>query len=260
MPPGGLSGARPGGSSGSVSIEWAGLGPELLLRLDRGLAEPLGSQLERELRAAIRSERLGAGERLPSSRELARELGVSGGWFRVLRAAARRRVPERPQRLGDTGGRRRRPRGTEIRRPARFAHAPQNRLPARSPGSDSFPRQDWMWAMREVSRTAPSHTFGYGDPRGSQRLREVLASYLRRVRGAVAIRIGSLSAPVSRRDSTWFRALARAGIRRPSPSRTPATPRITRPPVLGLNAIPVTVDELGIDVAQSARRVPARPS
>ena len=41
-------------------------------------------------------------------------------------------------------------------------------------------------AMREVSRTAPASALGYGDPRGAQRLRDVLAAYLRRVRGAVA--------------------------------------------------------------------------
>jgi GntR family transcriptional regulator/MocR family aminotransferase len=62
-----------------VSIEWAGLGPELLLRLDRQRPEPLRAQLEQELRYAIRSQRLAAGERLPSSRALARELGVSRG-------------------------------------------------------------------------------------------------------------------------------------------------------------------------------------
>src|SRR5919204_3765114 len=62
-----------------MPIEWAGLGPELLLRLDRERPEPLRSQLERELRDAIRSGRLAAGERLPSSRVLARELGISRG-------------------------------------------------------------------------------------------------------------------------------------------------------------------------------------
>jgi GntR family transcriptional regulator/MocR family aminotransferase len=41
--------------------------------------QPLRSQLEAGLREAIRSGRLRAGERLPSSRELARELGVSRG-------------------------------------------------------------------------------------------------------------------------------------------------------------------------------------
>jgi GntR family transcriptional regulator / MocR family aminotransferase len=62
-----------------VSIQWTGLGPELLLRLDRDAPEPLRVQLEEELREAIRSRRLAAGERLPSSRQLAKELGVSRG-------------------------------------------------------------------------------------------------------------------------------------------------------------------------------------
>ena len=62
-----------------MAIEWSGLGPELLLRLDRERSEPLRSQLEAGLREAIRSGRLQGGERLPSSRELARELSVSRG-------------------------------------------------------------------------------------------------------------------------------------------------------------------------------------
>jgi hypothetical protein len=36
-----------------MPIEWTGLGPELLLRLDRKLGEPIGAQLERALREAI---------------------------------------------------------------------------------------------------------------------------------------------------------------------------------------------------------------
>src|SRR5215468_4444401 len=62
-----------------MAIQWSGLGPELLLRLDRGGGRPLRSQLEDGLRQAIRTGRLAGSERLPSSRELARELGVSRG-------------------------------------------------------------------------------------------------------------------------------------------------------------------------------------
>ena len=50
-----------------MTIQWSGLGPELLLRLDRGSGQPLRSQLETGLRDAIRSGRLHAGERLPST-------------------------------------------------------------------------------------------------------------------------------------------------------------------------------------------------
>ena len=63
----------------AMAIQWSGLGPELLLRLDRGTDQPLRSQLETGLRDAIRDGRLQPGERLPSSREFARELGVSRG-------------------------------------------------------------------------------------------------------------------------------------------------------------------------------------
>ena len=62
-----------------MAIEWSGLSPELLVRLDRSAGQPLRAQLEASLRDAIRGGRLRAGERLPSSRELARELGVSRG-------------------------------------------------------------------------------------------------------------------------------------------------------------------------------------
>src|SRR5690242_7269503 len=62
-----------------MAIEWSGLSPELLIRLDRSAREPLRTQLETSLREVIRGGRLRAGERLPSSRELARELGISRG-------------------------------------------------------------------------------------------------------------------------------------------------------------------------------------
>src|SRR4051812_14248670 len=62
-----------------MAIEWSGWGPQLLLELDRGSATPLRSQVEHHLRAAIRSGRLAAGERLPSSRALAAHLSLSRG-------------------------------------------------------------------------------------------------------------------------------------------------------------------------------------
>ena len=62
-----------------MAIEWSGLSPELLVRLDRSAGVPLRAQLEAALRDAIRAGRLRAGERLPSSRELAHALGVSRG-------------------------------------------------------------------------------------------------------------------------------------------------------------------------------------
>ena len=54
------------------------------------------------------------------------------------------------------------------------------------PDLSSFPRTDWAWAVKQACIQAASADLGYGDPRGSSALREVLAGYLRRVRAAAA--------------------------------------------------------------------------
>jgi GntR family transcriptional regulator/MocR family aminotransferase len=61
-----------------MKVEGTTSGPELLLALDRS-AGALRGQLEQALRAAIRAGRLAPGGRLPSSRVLAADLGVSRG-------------------------------------------------------------------------------------------------------------------------------------------------------------------------------------
>ena len=61
-----------------MTVDWASGGPDLLVTLDSG-AGPLGIQIQDQLRAAIRDRRLGATERLPSTRRLAELLGVSRG-------------------------------------------------------------------------------------------------------------------------------------------------------------------------------------
>ena len=73
-----------------MAIEWSGLSPELLVRLDRSASQPLRAQLEASLREAIRDGRLRGGERLPSTRELARELGVSRGMVQDCYAITKR--------------------------------------------------------------------------------------------------------------------------------------------------------------------------
>ena len=50
---------------------------ELLLTVKRDGPGTLGTQIEEQLRAAIRDGALKAGARVPSTRDLARQLGVS---------------------------------------------------------------------------------------------------------------------------------------------------------------------------------------
>jgi GntR family transcriptional regulator/MocR family aminotransferase len=250
-----------------MPVQWSGLSPELLLALDRRAAEPLRSQLERQLRDAIRSGRLAVGERLPSSRGLARELGLSRGLVQDCYAQLQAegylstRVGSATQVAARAVGE---PGPEPGRGPAGTAAALDDDVPGRPslavdfasgvPDLASFPRADWAWAMREVCRTAPTAVFGYGDPRGRQQLREVLAAYLRRVRAAAASpELIIVCTGFAQGLNLVLRALARAGVSQvgfedPGYSLTVAAAAARA----GVNAVPVPVDESGVDVTALA--------
>ena len=251
-----------------MPIEWAGLSPELLVDLDRNRAEPLRTQLEGGLREAIRSGRLPAGERLPSSRELARQLGVSRGLvqecygqllaegYLSARVGSATRVASLDTPAAPAS-------------PARPASAERLVADFRSgvPDLASFPRADWLWAQREVARHAPTAALDYGDPRGSPVLREVLTGYLGRVRAAVADpeRI-VVCTGFAQGVGLVLRALVRAGVRRVA-FETPgygAGETMTAAAWAGAEPVPVPVDGDGVDVgalaATGARAVVLTPA
>src|SRR3954470_13326263 len=62
-----------------MAVDISGRVPELALSVDRSVDVPLGHQVQEAVRNAIRSGRLRSGERLPSTRQLASQLGVSRG-------------------------------------------------------------------------------------------------------------------------------------------------------------------------------------
>ncbi len=160
-------------------------GPELLLVLDREARRPLRAQLEDGLRDAVRSGRLPARARLPATRVLAADLGVS----RRLVVDAYAQLLAEGYLLARPGA------GTFV---AETATAPSEstvevarRVPAFDffpgyPDLATFPRSAWLRAMREVLREVPDRDFGYPDPRGTPELRSAIAAHLRRVRGVVA--------------------------------------------------------------------------
>jgi GntR family transcriptional regulator/MocR family aminotransferase len=236
-----------------VSIEWTGLGPELLVALDRAAAEPLGAQLERELRDAIRSGQLAPGERLPSSRVLAGELGVSRGL--VIECYAQ--LQAEGFLTARTGSATRVAAGAQ-----RPAAVPPSSPPAPSPRVDfrlgvpdlaSFPRRDWAWALREGCRRASVAELDYGDPRGTLALRDVLAGYLRRVRRAVVdpeqivVTVGFAQAV-----NLVLQALARAGVRRVAIEDPGDDDYRAISQRNGMQAVSVPVDDRGIDVVALA--------
>lgn len=141
------------------------------------------------LREAVRHGRLVPGTRLPASRSLAADLGISRntvtesyaelvaeGWLTAqqgsgtwvaMRAAPRTARPVVP-----------RTRPTQ-RRPA------YGLLPG-SPDLTDFPRMQWLTAARRALTVAPHDAFGYGDALGRVELRAALAEYLARARGVYA--------------------------------------------------------------------------
>ena len=156
----------------------------LPLSLDRGRgAAPLGVQLGRQVRALIAANTLAVGDRLPSTRALATDLGVSRavatqaydqllaeGWLEARRGAGTF-VAATPHAV-------RRSR----RRPAPSQQAQQLvRLDTGTPWLDPRHRDGWRRAWREVSAAVPPA--GYPDPAGLPDLRHALADHLARTRG-----------------------------------------------------------------------------
>ena len=143
--------------------------------------------LERALRDAVRSGRLPSGTLLPPSRALAADLGVARatvvdaygqlvaeGWLDARQGSGTRvaavGAPE-PGRHRD--------------RVASPANTPYD-FRAGRPDVSSFPRTEWVSAVRQVLLEMPASALDYGDPRGRPELRAALAAYLGRARGVRA--------------------------------------------------------------------------
>jgi GntR family transcriptional regulator / MocR family aminotransferase len=235
-----------------MAAQWSGWAPEVFLTLDRSRGVPLRAQLEDQFRQAIRSGRLTAGQRVPSSRALATALGLSRGLvqecyaqllaegYLVTRGGSATRVAAAATRTAPT---REAPAPAPARLAADFASG--------VPDLASAPREDWSWAVREACRTAPNTEFNYGDPAGNPRLREVMASYLRRVRaadttaGQVIICSG-----MAQGLGLVLRALAGHGLTRVG-FEDPGSPATMTAAAgwAGIQAVPVRVDDRGVDVA-----------
>jgi GntR family transcriptional regulator/MocR family aminotransferase len=228
---------------------------ELLLSVSRDAPGTLGAQIEDALRRAIREGALRAGAQVPSTRDLARQLGVSrriavdaysqlaAEGYLTLRQGARPRVSDAAAVAGAAADDA--PRAAP---PPRFDFTPS------VPDVSAFPRAAWLRSLREAVATITDWDLGYGEMQGMEPLRRALADYLGRVRGVVA---GPERVVVTSGYQQGLgivcQALAARGARRiavEDPSNRYQYDIARR---AGLEPVPVPVDAAGIDVAALGR-------
>jgi GntR family transcriptional regulator/MocR family aminotransferase len=249
-----------------------------VLAVDRASRRPLHRQIYDGYREAILDRRLRPGQRLPSTRALAGELGVSR--LPVLEAFAQllaegycesragsgtfvaRSLPEDPPPAGARGARPR-----PGRRPR--SRGPASRIPAGGPwlagtgpfvigetAVDLFPYPVWASLVARHGRERDAKYFHYGETMGYRPLREAIAAYLRAARGVrceaeqVMVVSGSQQAlELAARvlldpgDPVWIEEPGYWGARDALRNQ-------------GARLVPVPVDEEGLDVAAGIARAP----
>ncbi|WP_326793466.1 aminotransferase class I/II-fold pyridoxal phosphate-dependent enzyme (plasmid) [Streptomyces sp. NBC_00841] len=150
-----------------------------LIRAGRGVRRALA----KAVREAVRTGHLAPGTRLPSSRQLAADLGlarntvadayadlVAEGWLTARRGSGTLvadRMTTRP---------------ILARSAAEPSGDPCHDLIPGNPDLTAFPRAAWLKATRRALAAAPDDALGYGDPRGRPELRAALADHLARAR------------------------------------------------------------------------------
>jgi GntR family transcriptional regulator / MocR family aminotransferase len=231
-------------------------GRDLLVRIARGDG-PLRAQLEEQLREAIRSGRLAPGVALPSTRSLARELGVSRGvvvdayaqlgaeGYLLARQGAPTRVSESASPAAGAPG------AVAADQPPRFDFRPGG------PDVSLFPRAAWLASLRRALREAPDARLDYGDPRGAPELRLALARYLGRARGVacdperVVVTSGMAQGMALAARALTARGGRTIGVE--DPSSAPGRQQLS---ANGLEVVPVPVDDDGLVVEALSARSP----
>lgn len=177
-----------------------------IIDLDSGNPPGLSEQIYRQIRLAVRDGRLTEGQKLPSSRALAKLLGVSRNTvcsaYDLLKAeliisvrtgAAPRIVRHAPIKA-QTMSRRLMPRKVSLsRRGRQICENPREgyrvneggMLESGIPALDVFPRDAWARSLRKSSRSLTAADVHYRNIAGLPDLRQQLAVYLAEARGVV---------------------------------------------------------------------------
>ena len=153
---------------------------------------PVRDQLGRQLVEAVRSGRLGPGDRLPSTRDLAADVGVSRGTvveaygqlvqegYLSARPGSGTVVAARPSPAPRDDG------GPPTWAPATPGDVAVIDLRPGAPDLSAVPRSAWASATGHVLRTVADLELGYAPPWGVTALRAQLAGHLARTRATTA--------------------------------------------------------------------------
>lgn len=245
------------------------------LALNRGGGLSMQDQIVQFFRTAILSGTLKGGRKVPSSRRLSTEHGISRTTAveAYARLAAEGYLTPRPGSglfvcdalpedylMRAASHSLASPAVSDVWAPARNEHveaaADTAALTPWIPALDHFPWKDWARLTAQVHRERPIDALGYGDPRGERALRQAIAEYLAVARGVSCtadqiIVIGSskqgvdmaVRAAIAPGDKVW--------IEEPGHS-------VERDIIDGAGRIPVPipVDRAGIDVSEALRQAP----
>ncbi len=206
-----------------------------------------GRAVESALRRAIRDGQLTAGVRLPSSRDLAAQLGVARGTV----TSAYGQLTAEGYLVARRGS------GTTVAgalgpapAPPPAPAAPRWRYDLRPglPALSAFPRSEWTSASRAALADLPDEALGYPDPAGLPSLRFELAGYLGRVR-AVTVSPSDIVITHGAAEALTMLAGAlrgaRVGVEDPG---HPGQADLLR--ANGVTPVPVPVDRDGVVVSE----------
>jgi GntR family transcriptional regulator/MocR family aminotransferase len=254
----------------------------LLIALDRHSSKPLSEQIYAGIRTAVENGRLRTGAPLPSSRSLARDLGVArstvmlayehlrkegyldGALGRVNRVSERVLSPQRPAvrvlRRPDSAPLSLSRRGLRMAQMSfdGFHGIMETPRAFRTgvPALDLFPVATWQKLLSRAWRKSSPRALGYGDPFGYGPLRRAIGQYLRSARGLlcsedqILICAGSQQAinlcahlAFDPGDAAWIEDPGYIGAQHALVMN-------------GARIVPVPVDESGIDVQAGIEAAP----
>jgi GntR family transcriptional regulator/MocR family aminotransferase len=212
-----------------------------------------GRAVETALRAAIRTGRLPAGSRLPSSRDLASQLGVARGTVTL----AYTQLTAEGYLVARRGS------GTTVSRsvtgtsPAGHDNAPEPAwrydLRPGLPALSAFPRAAWLAATRAGLAGLTDAELGYPDPAGLPALRAELAAYLGRVRAVTCTAADIVVTNGAAEGTALLAQVLRAAGHQRVAVENPRHPGLAELLTThGLTPVPVPVDEHGLVVAALA--------